>query len=531
MKRLAGTDALFLSLETPNWHQHVGGLTVIDPQGGTITYEDIVANLADRIRYAPKFTWKLKTMPLGFDRPIWVDDPEFDVRWHVRRIAVPSPGGAKEIGEVAGSIMSTQLDRRRPLWELWHIEGLAGGMIAILMKYHHCLLDGVAGASLATALLDLEPDATAPMVSLPSPEESHAGTAPSDLNLLAHSVLNEFRRPVQVAKYMTAMAGRGVTALNRIRTDEENRAILRAPTTPFNATIGPRRNLAFASVAMEDVLALKTVHDVKVNDVLLAVTADALRRYLIMHDALPEAPLVTAVPVSTRSEGDASMDNQITNMFVSLATDIDDPIERLQAIKRSTQSAKAMTKAIGAREIQSLGEVASPLVLSTAIRAVYSTQLMSRAPVQINTLVSNVPGPPVPLYMCGGKVVAVFPSSVILEGMGLNVTIFSYMDRFDFGVQVDPDLVPDVWIIAEQVAASLAALMEASGLGAPTPIDVPFAEPPADEGSVGGAASPPEGASSSASKPRTRAAKNGSGGPEAKPVSPRKPRAKATVPA
>jgi len=145
--------------------------------------------------------------------------------------------------------------------------------------------------------------------------------------------------------------------------------------------------------------------------------------------------------------------------------------------------------------------------------------------------VSHVPGPPVPLYMCGGKVVAVFPSSVILEGMGLNVTIFSYMDRFDFGVQVDPDLVPDVWTIAEQIAASLAALMEASGLGAPTLIDMPFAEPAADQGSVGGAACPPEGASSSALKPRTRAAKNGSGGPEAKPVSPRKPRAKATVPA
>jgi diacylglycerol O-acyltransferase len=531
LKRLTGTDALFLSLETPSWHQHVGGLTVIDPQGRTITYEDIVANLADRIRYAPKFTWKLKTMPFGVDRPIWVDDPDFDVRWHVRRTAVPSPGGAKEIGEVAGSIMSTQLDRRRPLWELWHIEGLADGMIAILMKYHHCLLDGVAGASLATALLDLEPDSTAPLVPLPGPEESHAGPEPSDLNLLGHSLLREFGRPMRVAKYMTALAERGVTAVNRIRTDQENRAILRAPKTPFNATIGPRRNLAFSSVAMADVLTLKKLHDVKVNDVLLAVTADALRRYLMMHGALPEAPLVTAVPVSTRDEGDTSMGNQFTNMFVSLATDIDDPVERLLAIRRSSQSAKAMTKAVGAREIQSIGEVASPLIMNTAIRAVYRTQLMSRSPVQVNTLVSNIPGPSIPLYICGGKVVAVFPCSVILEGMGLNVTVFSYMDRFDFGLQVDPDLVPDLWVIAEHISVSMAALMEASGLGAPTPVEMPFAEPSADQGSVGGAVFSTEGASISGLKVRTWVATKGADGVGTTSVSPRRPGAKAQVPA
>jgi diacylglycerol O-acyltransferase / wax synthase len=474
MKRLGGTDALFLSLETPSWHQHVGGLSIIDPLDRTITFDDFVMKVRDRIPYAPKFTWKLKQTPLGLDRPVWVDDDEFDVRRHLRRIGLPSPGGARELGEVVGTLMSTQLDRRWPLWEMWFIEGIAGGKIAVFLKYHHCLLDGVAGASLATVLLDVEPDATTPLAPLPSPEESKAGSDPGDLELLTRTLLAQPTRPMHLARYLTGLAGKGLAAINSVRSDQENRAILRAPVTPFNAPIGPRRELAFASVSMTDVHALKVQHDVKVNDVVLALTAGALRRYLQKHDKLPDTPLVTSVPVSIRAEGDRSLDNQISNMFVSLATDVADPVERLQAVKRSTQSAKAMRNAIGAREIQSIGEVASPFILGTAIRTIYRTSLMSRIPLRVNTVVSNVPGPNIPLYMCGGKVVAVFPSSVILEGMGLNVTVFSYLDRVDFGILVDPDLVPDVWVLANEVPAALAELMEASDLGAPSPVEMPL---------------------------------------------------------
>ncbi|HET6966500.1 MAG TPA: wax ester/triacylglycerol synthase family O-acyltransferase [Acidimicrobiales bacterium] len=474
MKRLGGTDALFLSLETPSWHQHVGGLSIIEPEERAINFDDVLLKVDERLPYAPKFKWKLKETPFGLDRPMWVDDEEFDVRRHVRRIGVPSPGGAKELGEVVGTLMSSQLDRRRPLWELWFIEGLAGGKVAIFLKYHHALLDGVAGASLATVLLDLDPHATAPLAPLPNPEDTRAGAEPSDLTLVARTVLDQVRRPVRVARYLAGMAGKGVAALQSMTGDEENRAILKAPVTPFNGPVGPRRELAFASLSMQDVHQLKVKHDVKVNDVVLAVTAGALRRYLDKHDALPDSPLVTAVPVSTRPEGDKSMDNQISNMFVSLATDVEDPVERLQAIRRSTQSAKAMRNAIGAREIQSIGEVASPLILGSAIRTIYRTSLMTRIPLRVNTVVSNVPGPNIPLYMCGGKVVAIFPSSVILEGMGLNVTVISYLDRVDFGVHVDPDLIPDVWVLANEVPAALAELMDASGLGRPTPVHMPL---------------------------------------------------------
>jgi WS/DGAT/MGAT family acyltransferase len=473
VKRLTGTDALFLSLETPAWHQHVGGLTILDPGGRKVTFDQVLDRIDASLPHAPKFRWKLRQVPFGIDRPVWVDDDEFDVRRHVRRIAVPSPGGARETAEVAGTLLSTQLERSRPLWELWFIEGLANGRVAILLKYHHALLDGVSGASLATVLMDLEPDAPPPA---PPDHDTSAGSDPSNVALLGHSLGTVLGRPIGLARYVTGMAGKGMTLAERMRSDQETRALLRAPLTPFNAPVGPRRSLAFSSVALDDVRAVKGAHDVKVNDIVLALVGGALRSYLLGLGSLPDAPLVTAVPVSTRAEGDTAQDNQITNMFVSLATDVEDAVDRLLAIRTSSRSAKAMTAAVRARQIQSLGEVVSPLIIGTTIRTIYRTGLMTRMPMRINTLVSNVPGPPFPLYMCGAKVTGIFPSSIILEGVGLNVTVFSYEDRIDFGFHVDPDLVPDPWTIAEAVPEALGDLMTASSLGPPKPVEDPFGD-------------------------------------------------------
>jgi len=241
---------------------------------------------------------------------------------------------------------------------------------------------------------------------------------------------------------------------------------------------------------------------VKVNDVVLALVGGALRQYLSTLGELPDAPLVSGVPVSTRAEGDTTQDNQISTMFTSLATDLADPIERLQAVHASTQGAKEMQRAIGARQIQSIGEVATPLLLGTAIRTLYRSELMSRSPLRINTLVSNVPGPPFDLYTCGAKVTGIFPSSVILEGMGLNVTVMSYGERLDFGLHVDPDLVPDPWAIAAAVPEAMAELMGASGLGEPTAVADPFAV--GEAGSMHAARSRPR--ASGRARPRTTAA-------------------------
>ncbi len=220
MKRLGGTDALFLSLETPSWHQHVGGLSIVDPEGRPILFDEVVLKVTERLPYAPKFRWKLKETPFGLDRPMWVDDGDFDVRRHVRRIGLPSPGGAKELGEVVGTLMSSQLDRRRPLWEMWFIEGLAGGRVGFFLKYHHCLLDGVAGASLATVLLDLEPEAAVPLAPRPTPEEAQAGPQPNDVALMARTIVEQARRPLRLARYVTGLVAKGAAAVQSMTSDE-----------------------------------------------------------------------------------------------------------------------------------------------------------------------------------------------------------------------------------------------------------------------------------------------------------------------
>ena len=474
MRRLRGSDAVFLSMETSAWHQHVGGLTVLEPGDRPVTFEEVVERIDGRLDWAPKFRWKIREVPLGLDRPMWVDDADFDVRQHIHRIGVPSPGGAREVAEVTGDLLSTQLDRSRPLWEMWFMEGLAGGRIALLMKYHHCLLDGMAGASLATVLLDLDVDASEPMAPAPPPEEQSAGADPSNVELVGRVLGEAAQRPIRAARYLAAGAERMVAGVRMARADEWNRAPLRAPQLSFNAPIGPRRAAAFASVSLEDVRRLKTEHDVKVNDVVLAIVAGALRGHLLDLDLLPDGSLVAAVPVSLRKEGDDSQDNKVSSRFVALSTDIEDPVERLQAVHDAANSAKAMHQAMGVREIQSLGEVASPLILSTAIRALYRSQLASRAPVRVNVVVSNVPGPPIDLYCCGAKIKGIYSCSVLMETQGLNITLLSYGDRLDFGLHVDPELIPDPWVIAERLPAAAAELLEASGLGKPTPVDDPF---------------------------------------------------------
>ena len=476
MIRLSGTDALFLNMETRYWHQHVGGLSILDTSGAPdFGYEKLVEMLEDRLVYAPKFTWKLKEVPIGLDRPVWVDDPHFDVRRHVRRIGVPEPAGPREIAEIAGEILSYQLDRRRPLWEMWLLEGIPGDRAAMLLKYHHCLLDGVSGASLATVIMDVEPDPPHDRDRPPVPPRS-AGQEPSDWGLVARALLPGASTPARMLRYGSQLIGRSIAAAQFARHGGEVPDLTGVPRTSFNAEIGPHRALSFASVSLADVRAIGKHQEVKVNDVVLALCSGALRRYLANRDELPTQSLVSGVPVSTRAEGDTAMDNQIATMQVSLASHIDDPLERLAAIHRSSQSAKEMTDAVRARHIQSIGETAPPLLLNLAIRTAASTHLMNRLPTATNLLVSNVPGPPVPLYAAGAKVIGIYSTSVILEGMGLNITLFSYEDRMDFGLHMDPDLVDDPWELAEGIPMALEELMAAAGLGPPSDVVHPFGD-------------------------------------------------------
>jgi diacylglycerol O-acyltransferase / wax synthase len=471
MKRLSGTDALFLSTETPAWHQHVGGLTVVDPaESDRFSFAEVRQTLIDRIDRVPKFRWKLKEVPLHLDRAVWIEDKDFSMDKHFRRIAVPPPGGRRELGDLLGMLMGYQLDRRRPLWEMWFVEGVVGGQVALITKFHHCLMDGVSGAGLAEQLFDLEPNP--PAQPAPPPPDDEAGLyEPSDLELFARALLPTFQTPRKITEYLVRTAGRGVTVLQQ---RNRNPLAMGVSGPCFNRTVGPHRQNSFVSVSLDDVKAVKDELGVKVNDVVLGLVSGALRQHMLRHGDMPEGSLAAQVPISTRVADDTDQANQVATMGATLATDIEDPLERMRTIYASTQSAKELTHAVRARRIQSVGEVAPPLLIGLASRAAWAANLSDRMPVVANVVVSNVPGPPFPVYSCGARVSGIYAASVLLFFAGLNITLMSYIDRLDFGLTSDPDLLDDPWEIADGIKDALAELMEATGLGKPTTVFDPF---------------------------------------------------------
>ena len=473
MQRLSGTDSLFLAGETPAWHQHVAGLSIIDPTGvPEFSFDAVVSSIGARLPVLPKLTWRLKEVPLRLSRPVWVTDRDFDLRRHVRRIEVPAPGGPRQTAAIVGQILSEQLDRAHPLWEIWYLDGLINGRVGFMMKYHHCLLDGVAGSGMAALLLDMEPAPARQEVAQPDPVPE-----PSGASLLIQSVMPGFATPWNLARYGVQLTRRvvdiiGYWASRRPKLDVG--AMVQAPRTSFNHKIGPRRAMAFTSVAIDDLRALSRHCDVKLNDVMLAVCSGALRTYLEDRGELPERTLTAGVPISTRIEGDASLDNQISYIVVPLATNVAEPAERLRTIYRHTCAAKEMNAALRPHPLGSIGTTAPPWALVAAMRLAYRSHLLSYTPGMTNTLISNVAGPTFPLYIAGARLVGIFSASVILEGMGVNITVFSFEQRVDFGIQVDPELVPEVWELADAIPDALAELMAAADLGAPAPIEDAF---------------------------------------------------------
>ncbi len=474
MRRLSGTDSLFLAGETPAWHQHVGGLAIVDPSAAPgFGFDALCRNVATRLPLVPKLTWKLKEVPLGLDRAVWVDDLTFDLRHHIHRASVGSPGGPRETAAAVSPILSRQLDRRYPLWELWYFDGLINGRAAVLMKFHHCLLDGGAGGVLASLLLDMS-QSPEPMEipEMPEPE-----LPPSDARLLVDGLLPSLTAPLRAARYGLRMARRGVGVVQHLRSGIQGPdvgAMLRAPKTSFNAPIGPRRAMAFASISIADVKALRRHFDVKLNDIALALCSGALRTYLIERDEMPERSLTVGIPVSTRAEGDTSLDNQLSYLAVPLATDIAEPDARLRAIVGHTQAAKGVHEVLRANPVGSLADTAPPFVVGALMRLAYEAHVLGYIPGMMNTIVSNVPGPPMTLYMAGARLSGIFSASVLLDQMGLNITLYTFGDRVDFGLHVDPDLIEDPWAIADAIPAALAELMAVAGMGAPTPIEDAF---------------------------------------------------------
>jgi len=461
LERLSGLDATFLYAETANNQLHVTGVLIFDPSTmpGGYSFEKMKTFMAARLSLSPAFTRKIVNVPFNLSHPVWVDDPDFDLEAHVHRVGCPSPGGAKELADLAGEISSIPLDRSRPLWDMWFVEGLEGGNVGLVAKMHHATIDGVSGANLMMHLFDLEPDPGP----IETPPPHPAGRGPGELELFGQGLMWRARRPLLLPATIAAtVKGVARLALNRNRPGAGTMATpFTAPPTPFNRNITPHRKLAFARVPLADVRAVKDAFGTTVNDVILALCATAVRRWLIDRSALPSRPLIAGVPVSTRGEETASFGaNLVSAMFVSLATELDDPVERLLSIHEATKGAKEEFKAIGADALQNWLEFSGPRLFGLAMRLYSQMELADRHPPALNFLVSNVPGPPIPLYFAGGRLLGLYPLGPILDGMGLNVTVLSYQEEIGFGFVSCRELIPDLWDMAESVGPALQELSE-----------------------------------------------------------------------
>ena len=455
-------DASFLYFETPSMHMHVAMTAIFDPSTMPegYSFDKVKEFIASRLHLVPPFRRRVVEVPFRLNHPIWIEDPDFDLDYHIRRIGAPSPGGHEELAELAAQIASTPLDRSRPLWELYVVEGLADGNIGVVTKMHHCAVDGVSGAELMVNLFDLEPGGR----EIEPPEPREPEPIPSDMEMVGHALASRARRQLGIIPLLGTTARTVGTLVSRRRDPEATVGAvpLTAPPTPWNHSITPHRKMSFTRVSLDDVKRIKNSVGCTVNDVVLGLMGGTLRRYLEAHDALPETPLIAVCPVSVRTEDQkGELNNKVSAMFTSLATDVDDPIERLKTIHEVTKGAKEDHNVIGANLLQDWAEHAAPTTFALAARAYSGMNLSDRHRPIHNVVISNVPGPPFPLYYAGAKAVYTLPMGPVMEGAGLNITVLSYMDNVDIGFMACRELIPDVWSLVDFVEDSMQELLKA----------------------------------------------------------------------
>jgi diacylglycerol O-acyltransferase / wax synthase len=479
MQQLTGLDAAFLAMDSPVAYGHVGSVAVLAPPapGQALTLERFTERIEARLRRVPLFRRRLVEVPFGLDQPYWIEDPDFDIEFHVRELALSAPGDDQQLATQAARLHARPLDRRRPLWEVYLINGVQGGRQALYFKVHHAAIDGVSGNDLLSEVLDTSPEP----LDVDEPDSWRPEIEPSATELLARSALSLASHPARVARASAAIVRalpRLVNSPARPRLPLIDRYVLRrdpdvvlsapplvAPATPFNKNIGPHRRWAFVGVPLAEVKTIKNAAAVTVNDVVMALCAGALRTWLQKHDALPEGPLVAAVPVSIRTEAEqGTHGNRVSCVLAPLPTHLADPASRLQATHQAMRAAKEHHDALPAALLTDIAQFSTPALANQASRLATRLRLLERVP-PFNVVISNVPGPTVDLYMCGARLEGLYPLSAIGDGVGLNLTVMGSKGKLDFGALADRDLVPDVDLIIHGIKEEVVALSDAVGVG------------------------------------------------------------------
>ena len=472
MERLSGMDAFFLYAETPTQHLHVTLCAVLDPAGMPDGYSfgAVRDHIAGRLHLVPPFTRKLQPMPMGIHHPVWVPATDFDLDQHVFRVAIPEPGGQAELAQLVAQVASAPLDRSKPLWELWIVEGLADDRIGLIAKLHHAAIDGVAGVEQMVNFFDLERE---PEDAPPPAEPVDADAVePTPLELAAYGIgfrarsIGELGGLLSRTVSSTLAVRRRRSRLDPLSSEDVGGATpLVCPDTPINGAIGARRAVAFARLPLDDIRKVKDVYGATVNDVVLAVCAGALRSFLVERGALPDQPLVAACPVNVRGEatGGSTTGNKVSTLFSHLRTDLGDPRLRLEATIRSAAAAKEEHALFEPTTLAAWAEQADPTLARLLLGTYSGRNLADRHTPPINVMISNVPGPPFPLYLAGAELERAYPMGQILEGVGCNITLMSYRHWIDVGIMAAANLLPDVEDLAARMEPAFAELAGAVG--------------------------------------------------------------------
>lgn len=463
MTPLSALDALFLHLETPATPMHVGALHRLRaPRDRDGYLERLRAVVASRLHLAPPFTRQLVTMPLDFADPVWVEAPKVDVARHIRRARLPRPGTEAQLRALVARLHARLLDRSRPLWRMTLIEGLESGELAIFTQFHHATLDGAAGVLLGQALLDISPRPRR----VPPPPDHTPEPAPGTMRLAAAGLASSARKTARLARRLPSLAESVAAAVGLLAQPATRARLARnlglGPSTPFNRAIRPARRVATLSLPLAPIKAVARARGVTLNDVVLAIVGGGLREYLQAHQALPGKPLVAAIPVSLRESGNSAFSTLATMTLTSLATDRADPLERLARVHEAASAAKALTGSLRGLIPTDLPSLGLPWLLSAGAALYARASAGELLPPIANLVVSNVPGPPVPLYFAGARVLTWWPMSIVEHGLGLNITLMSYAGSLDFGLVAARDAVPDLDRLAQALGRSWSALEAAT---------------------------------------------------------------------